>query len=95
MRCLLRGRRCGRAGAGRWCVRCWPVGARSTEFRGRGLVADPVGIVADGDEELPGNFSADAVELDEAGGSVGHQGINLGAELLDLIIQRLPGARAR
>jgi hypothetical protein len=51
------------------------LGRDSTKFRERGLVADPVGVVANGDEELSGNFSAHAVELDEIGGSVGHQRI--------------------
>jgi hypothetical protein len=65
----------------------------STEVRERGLVADPVGVIADRNQELSSKFGANAVELDEVGGSVCHQRINLNVELLDLIVQGLPSAR--
>jgi hypothetical protein len=67
--------RCAVAAAGEPVPAGGPSAARrlwrdSTEFRERSLVADPVGVIANGDEELPCNFSALAVELDEVGGAL-------------------------
>lgn len=61
------------------------------EFGESCLVINSVGVIADRDEELPGNFGADAAaELEEIGGSAGHEGIDLSVELLDLSVQCLP-----
>ncbi len=37
----------------------------AAEFGEGGLVADPVGVVAGGDQELAGDLDADAVQLDQ------------------------------
>lgn len=90
---MLHDRRYGRAGAPGDPSAAGGLWRDSTEFRERGLVADPVGVIADRDQELSSNFGANAVELDEVGGSVCHQRINLNVELLDLFVQGLSSAR--
>ena len=53
---------------------------------------DSIGVVAGCDEELPGEFDADAVEFDELGCGCSDQCFDLPVECLDLFIETLPAA---
>src|ERR1700754_5013540 len=57
-----------------------------------GLVADAVGVVAGGDEELAGELDPDAVQLDECRCGSAHQDFDLPVQRLDLLVEDLPSA---
>jgi hypothetical protein len=56
------------------------------------FVADAVGVVADGDEELSGDLGADPVELDQLGRGRADEGFDLLVEGLDLVVELLPAS---
>src|SRR5262245_11464959 len=65
----------------------------SAELRKCSFVADAVGVVSDGDEELAGKFGADTEDVEELRGDVGDEAVDLIAELFDLCVERLPATR--
>jgi len=68
------------------------LGCDAAEFGEGCLGVDAVGVVAGGDQELPGEFDADAVEFDELGCSCSDQCFDLPIERFDPCIETLPAA---
>jgi hypothetical protein len=68
------------------------LGCDAAELGEGCLGVDAVGVVAGGDQELAGEFDADAVEFDEPWCGGADQGFDLAVERLDLGIEVLPAA---
>src|SRR4051812_35054705 len=58
-----------------------------------GLVPNPFGVVAGGDQELSGDLSSDAMQLNQCRCGRFDHGLDLAVESLDLFIERFPAAR--
>jgi hypothetical protein len=54
------------------------------------LGAEPLGVVAGGDQQLPRGVDADAGEGDQARGGRGDQFLELGVELVEFGLELLP-----
>jgi hypothetical protein len=61
------------------------LGCDSTQLGEGGLVADPVGVVARRDLELPGELHSHAEQADELRGRVLHEGFDLAIECFHLL----------
>jgi hypothetical protein len=68
------------------------LGGDTAEFGEGGLVADAVGVISCGHQELAGQLDTDTEESDELGGGEGDEGLDLAVERFDLGVERLPAA---
>lgn len=70
--------------AARW------LGSDAAEFREGGFVADPVTVISSGDQELAGDFDADAMKLEKLKGSRTDKRVNLLVQRLHLVVEGRP-----
>lgn len=81
------GLRRGSATSGGFCRRRRGSGRRRRVSRGAALRVDPGRVVADGDQQLGGGDHPDPDEIEEAGCCLGDQGLQLGVEEVDLVVE--------
>ena len=68
------------------------IGAGAAEVGEGGFGAQPLGIVAGGDQQLAGGLDPDPGQGDQAGATAADQGLELGVELVELGLELLPAA---
>ncbi|GAA4576353.1 hypothetical protein GCM10023176_47570 [Micromonospora coerulea] len=81
------------------CKRCLSVrpelagdGCCSAESREGGFGVQPVGVVAGGDEQLPGGVDADAGQRDQVRSHGGDKSAQVAVEVIDLGLKGEPAA---
>ena len=68
------------------------IGGGAAQVGEGGLGAQPLGVVAGGDQQLPGGVDPDPGQGDQGGRDRGDQVLELGVELVELGLELLPAA---